>query len=352
MRRNLLQVSLILLVTLFPSQTGYPTGTVAVNEENIVNIIWLGHAATEIATTDYKKIVYVDPWITNPAWEAFNLTAPYQYANVANLVTYIEAKDPDIVVILLTSDHGDHIGDLFELVEGLIGAEVEVKIVAIYELAFAYIAPKIGELGEEIVVNLGSGMNLGGTMPIDGVQITMTEARHSSSENLIGAPAVGYIITINQIRIYHSGATALFSDMKLIRELYKPHVALLPVGDLITMNPWDAAIAVKYVHPDVAIPIHYATSSVLRGVEAASEFETTVNSEAPDVKVEILKPGDLFVYREPVSKAEGLGWAMYVSIGVAVVAIIGMVVWRLRIRKRTRIQSPSSTLSESFSKLI
>ena len=70
-------------------------------------------------------------------------------------------------------------------------------------------------------------MNKGGTIMSKGLRITMTDARHSSSFDdngivYLGEPA-GFVIKLeNGQTIYYAGDTALFGDMKLIGEIYKP----------------------------------------------------------------------------------------------------------------------------------
>ena len=286
-----LGVVALLLITVQNSIGG--TGT------RSVYIKWLGHGTVEIATQDYKKMVYIDPWIIgNPAWEVFGVEVPDEYTSMENLVSYIAGKEPEVVLILVTHDHGDHTGNLFELASELYDEGVSVKVVAIYELAF-YIADKLtanfGVPGGEIVITDGLGMNIGGKVTIDGITVAMTDARHSSSETGVGVPPAGYVVTIGGVRIYHAGDTGLFGDMELIRKLYKPHIAFLPIGDLFTMGPREAAMAAKYVRPRVAIPVHYATFPFLRGTEAAQEFKDCLRWSWR-VRVRILLPGELYTY--------------------------------------------------------
>ena len=92
--------------------------------------------------------------------------------------------------------------------------------------------------------------------------------------------------------MYHAGDTALFGDMKLIGELYKPDAAMLPIGGHYTMGPREAAYALTLIKPRVAIPMHYATFPVL--VQDASRFVEEASRLAPDVKVVVLKPGEAY----------------------------------------------------------
>jgi L-ascorbate metabolism protein UlaG (beta-lactamase superfamily) len=114
-------------------------------------------------------------------------------------------------------------------------------------------------------------MNKGGTIDIDGIKVTMVDAKHSSGIDLDGkvingGDAAGYIIEIeNNFKIYHAGDTALFGDMKIIGEFYKPDVALLPIGGLYTIGPSEAAYACKLLKPKYIVGMHYGTFPVLTG---------------------------------------------------------------------------------------
>src|SRR6185437_1164402 len=103
------------------------------------------------------------------------------------------------------------------------------------------------------------------------VNVSMVEARHSSGIEDKGAfiyagePA-GYVIQVDgEPAVYHAGDTSLFSDMKLIRELYSPEIACLPIGDHYTMGPRAAAMAAEFIGSKKVIPIHYGTFPVLTG---------------------------------------------------------------------------------------
>src|SRR3712207_3209702 len=113
-------------------------------------------------------------------------------------------------------------------------------------------------------------MNKGGSIEVKGLRITMTEALHSSSfdENgivYLGEPA-GYVIRLESGQsIYFAGDTALFGDMKVIAELYKPEIAFLPIGDRFTMGPDTAAIAARWLGVRQVVPMHYGTFPLLTG---------------------------------------------------------------------------------------
>jgi L-ascorbate metabolism protein UlaG (beta-lactamase superfamily) len=115
------------------------------------------------------------------------------------------------------------------------------------------------------------GMNLGGTVQLDDVAATMVEAKHSSTAqdeqgtHDVGV-AAGFVLTIaNGPVLYHSGDTAVFGDMKLIHELYRPEVAMLPIGGHFTMGPVEAAMAVRFLEPKIVLPLHFGTFPPLQG---------------------------------------------------------------------------------------
>jgi L-ascorbate metabolism protein UlaG (beta-lactamase superfamily) len=159
--------------------------------------------------------------------------------------------------ILLTHGHGDHISDAVP-----VAAKHGSTVVAIYELA-AYVAGK----GAANTI----GMNLGGSVQLNEVAATMVDARHSSGvqdekgTHYVGV-AAGFVLTIADGPVlYHGGDTAVFGDMKLIRELFQPEVAMLPIGGHYTMDPKEAALAVSFLGPRVVLPLHFGTFPPLTG---------------------------------------------------------------------------------------
>jgi L-ascorbate metabolism protein UlaG (beta-lactamase superfamily) len=184
--------------------------------------------------------ILIDPFITgNPKYpKDFSLPAQIHY-------------------ILLTHGHGDHISDVVP-----VAAKHSSTVVAIYELA-SYVAGK----GVARTV----GMNLGGMVQLDDVAATMVDARHSSAaqdeqgSHYVGV-AAGFVLTVADGPVlYHAGDTAVFGDMKLIRELYRPEVAMLPIGGHFTMDPKEAALAVRFLEPKMVLPLHFGTFPPLTG---------------------------------------------------------------------------------------
>ena len=223
-----------------------------------VMITWLGHSAFLF---EAEKKLLIDPFISG------NPLAPCSP----------EELNPDIIAV--THGHRDHLGDTIE-----IGKRTGCRIISVHEVA-NYIKSK-GVFAE--------GMGKGGTVNVEGIKLTMTEALHSSSIDASGfsfdggSPA-GFIIQINGHSIYHAGDTGVFGDMKLIGELYEPELALLPIGDEFTMGIKEATKAVELIQPKIVIPMHYSTFDVIK--QDPEEFKRAVEAKV-DTKVIIMKPGE------------------------------------------------------------
>ncbi|OYT61844.1 metal-dependent hydrolase [Methanosarcinales archaeon ex4484_138] len=191
---------------------------------------------------------------------------------------------PDIIAI--THGHADHMGDTTTIAK-----KHHCKIVAIHEIA-KYLATCNIEC---------EGMNKGGTIAIEKINFTMTEAIHSASieeaePHFDGGCPAGFIIEDNNTRIYHAGDTALFRDMQLIGELYKPQIAMLPMGGRYTMGPREAAIATSWLQPEIAIPMHYNTFPAIK--QSPREFKELIAREC-NTKVVIMEPGETIEYQNP-----------------------------------------------------
>ena len=228
-------------------------------------IKYLSHAGFQI-TTGAGKIIYIDPWFENPIG-GFSL----EDVKGANLV-------------LVTHDHFDHVGQAPDIVKktgGLLVANVETGRRLQSEF----------QIPAEKVCYFGYGMNIGGNLAYEGIAVTMTQAFHSTAS---GAPC-GYVIKLEDgTTLYHSGDTGIFDSMRVFGELYQIDVAMLPIGSVFTMDPFQAAKAVKMISPKKVIPMHYKTFPIL--VQDTKAFVDLAKKEAPGVEVVSLNPGEEYTY--------------------------------------------------------
>ncbi|OGS57208.1 MAG: metal-dependent hydrolase [Euryarchaeota archaeon RBG_19FT_COMBO_56_21] len=223
-----------------------------------MKVTWLGHSAFLIEGNDR---VLVDPYLTG------------------NTKASTTADKVSCDIICVTHGHGDHLGDTVE-----IARRNDATVAAILEMSNF-----LERTGVRSV-----GFNLGGTAKIRNTEITMVPAFHSSS---IGAPGlefsaampVGLIINSGKV-VYHAGDTCVFGDMKLIGDMYKPDLALLPIGGFFTMDPKQAAMATKLVRPKKVVPMHYGTWPQI--AVDPKEFERLVRKSSPKTKTILLKPGE------------------------------------------------------------
>jgi L-ascorbate metabolism protein UlaG (beta-lactamase superfamily) len=141
-----------------------------------------------------------------------------------------------------------------------------------------------------------SPMNKGGTQEQAGLRFTMVHATHSSGiedggQVVYGGEPCGYVITLEDgTRIYHAGDTAVHSDMALIGEIYQPEIALLPIGDLYTMSPREAAVAARLLKPRIVVPAHFGTFPALTGTPDALREE--LKKQGVTAEVVALRPGE------------------------------------------------------------
>jgi L-ascorbate metabolism protein UlaG (beta-lactamase superfamily) len=222
---------------------------------------WYGHAAFVITTPGGKRVVF-DPWLTG------------------NPKTPSGARIDKADVICVSHGHSDHMTDVVPIARAT-GAPV----VAVFELANYF-----QEKGLKDVI----GMGIGGTVEVKGLKISMTAAVHTSSVSeegkviYLGNP-VGFVLHLEDgRRIYFAGDTALFGDMRLIRDLYAPDIAFLPIGDHFTMGPEAAAKACEMLGVRQVVPMHYGTFPLLTGTPDA--LKRLVEPRGVDVLV--LKPGE------------------------------------------------------------
>ncbi|HYO81347.1 MAG TPA: metal-dependent hydrolase [Bryobacteraceae bacterium] len=204
----------------------------------MIEITWLGHGTFQFRT-ETGEVLLVDPWIEgNPAY-------PKSHS--------LERVD----VLLITHGHFDHIHDAVPIAK-----RYNPKVVCIYE---------IGQWLQSKGVENVAEMNKGATQQAGAVAVTMTHAVHScgileEGRIIYGGDACGYVLRFADGRsVYFAGDTTVFTDMTLIRELYQPQLAFVPVGDLYTMGPREAAKACELLRCEKVIPMHYGTFPALTG---------------------------------------------------------------------------------------
>ena len=229
-------------------------------------ITYFGHSTFLIRTPGGKTIL-IDPWVKgNPA--------------CPETLHKIDTVD----IIAITHGHFDHISDAVEIAK-----EHKPQVVANWEIC--------DWLGKKGVENL-LPMNKGGGQTVEGIRFVMTHAQHSSGitdgdgTTVYGGEPGGFVIELeNGFRMYHAGDTNIFGDMKLIREIYKPKLAFLPIGDLFTMSPLEASFACRFLTPETetVIPMHYGTFPALTGTP--DELKKLV-SDIGGLEVVAIKPGE------------------------------------------------------------
>ena len=231
-----------------------------------VQITWLGHSTFEVRLPG-GEVILIDPWLDNPSYPS-----GYSFDRVD--------------LLLITHGHFDHIAHAVETAK-----TYKPQVAAIFE-----VATWLGSRGVENV----TGMNKGGSAELAGCRISLTHAQHSSviqdgGELVYGGEAAGFVVKVPDGRsFYHAGDTNLFSDMALIKRLWKPELAMLPIGDLYTMDPLQAAVACEFLDVRQVMPMHYGTFPPLTGTPDA--LRAHIAELGLDTEVVAPKPGETVVW--------------------------------------------------------
>jgi L-ascorbate metabolism protein UlaG (beta-lactamase superfamily) len=203
-----------------------------------MEITWLGHGTFHFCLPS-GQVILVDPWTEgNPAH-------PKGY----------EIQRVDTMCI--THGHFDHIHDAVPL-----ALKFSPDVVGIFETCVWL---------ESKGVQKTHAMNKGGSQKVGEVTFTMTHAVHScgildDGKIIYGGEAAGYVMQFADGRVlYFAGDTNVFTDMQLIEQLYHPELAFLPIGDLFTMSPREAAVACKFLRARKVVPMHFGTFPALTG---------------------------------------------------------------------------------------
>ena len=228
-------------------------------------ITYLGHSTFQFVTAGGEQIL-IDPFLAN------NPQTPEELKQVGELDT-----------MLITHGHFDHFEDAIP-----VARQTGALAVANFEI-FAYLQSQ----GIENAMPVQKG----GTSQVGGITVTATHAYHSSSIQtedgsvIYGGEPMGYIVEFESgFKLYHAGDTAIFGDMRLIGELYRPDIALLPIGNQVVMSPFEAAHAARLLGVGHVVPIHYGTFPFVPGT--AEEFQEQVSGIAPDTTVHVMQPGE------------------------------------------------------------
>lgn len=225
----------------------------------MATVTWLGHSA--FLLEDQGVRILIDPFLEG------------------NPKATLAPKDVGAVdIVMVTHDHGDHVGQAVDI----------CKRTGAMLAAVVGTAGKLQEQGVPAgqILN-GIGFNMGGTLEVKGVRMTMVQAFHTSES---GQP-VGYILRLpGGAVVYHAGDTCLFGDMALWGELYRIDLALLPVGGVFTMDAAQAARACALLKAPKVIPMHWGTFPVL--AQDTGEFCQCLATAAPACQCLKVAPGE------------------------------------------------------------
>jgi len=223
-------------------------------------LTFLGHAAFLLEGS--KARIIIDPFLTG------------------NPLAKTKPEDVQVDYVIVTHGHGDHLGDAIEIAK-----KNNATIISNYELV-TYCQNK----GVEKVhpLHIGGGFNF----PFGRVKLTIAHHGSVTPDGVYGGNPAGVLVTMDDRILYHAGDTGLFYDMKLIGEMNKIDVALLPIGDNFTMGIDDAVKATEFLQPGLVIPYHFKTFDVIE--VDPQEFASKVNQKG--FKSRVLEVGESIDY--------------------------------------------------------
>lgn len=221
-----------------------------------------GHSAFELVTSKATRIMF-DPWLND------------------NPKSDIKTSDVDrLDYIMISHGHGDHFSDVVELAK-----QTDATVLGTFELV---------SLCQAQGVKKGHAMSVGGGYTFPFGYVKLTPALHGTgidggADGIYSTMPNGFWVDLGDARVYHSGDTALLTDLQLLQG--KVDVAMLPIGDNFTMGPEDAARAVEFIKPRVVIPMHYNTFDVIK--QDPERFRSLVGGAA---EVVVLQPGESYEF--------------------------------------------------------
>jgi L-ascorbate metabolism protein UlaG (beta-lactamase superfamily) len=218
-------------------------------------VTWLGHGSFQIKTK--ALTLQIDPFLTDQP------TAP------------CKADDLEADFILISHGHGDHIGDSVSIAQ-----RTGATVIANFEITAYFQKQGIEKVHPQ---------HIGGAHEHPFGKLKLTIAHHGSAlpDGSNGGNPCGFLLYLEDGKLYHAADTGLFYDMKLIGE-EGIDLAMLPIGDNFTMGPDDALRAVKLIEPRKVVPMHYNTWPLIE--QNPQKFADNVRGETNAWPV-ILKPG-------------------------------------------------------------
>jgi L-ascorbate metabolism protein UlaG (beta-lactamase superfamily) len=234
-----------------------------------IKIQLLAHASFKVTTPEGRTLL-VDPWFTSNPYIPADIGWPEQ-----------------IDLILITHGHDDHLDTrIVDIIR-----RKQPKVIANPLVRWHLIE-------QGVPAHTFIGMNIGGTVSLMDMKVTMTNGFHMAHIDLgngkVGLPhhSVGFVLGFSQgTNVYFAGDTGVFGDMALIAKLYKPDIAVLPIGNRFTMGPEEAAEAIRLLQVKQVIPCHYGTIPALLGTPEELEKLT---ADITGLQIHVLKAGELY----------------------------------------------------------
>ncbi len=223
-----------------------------------IQVTFYGHAAFGLHFASHH--ILIDPF--------FN----------GNPTTTVKPEEIEADFILVSHGHSDHLGDTIAIAQ-----RTGATVITVAEIA--------SWLRKQAVKVHAQHIGGGHAHPFGHVKLTLALHGSALPDGSYGGSPCGVVFEIEGKRIYHTGDTGLFYDMKLIGE-DGLDLAFLPIGDNFTMGIGDAVKAAKLLGAKVVIPMHYNTWDLIKQDATAWAERVEKGTQA---KVHALKPGESFL---------------------------------------------------------